>query len=149
VFEAMELCRPSDAGEYERMVKTTSPWRPPQATAPHLTSPRFVQGAFCAASEFVARYKGTDRKSARLPCTAETSFSRGGDSRHELKPNPQRAHIPDSLTSTACLFHFACECIGDEVNHVLPRDHASSWFGARPSRKISSKGAVVFTRKEK
>jgi hypothetical protein len=46
-------------------------------------------------------------------------------------------------------FHFACECIGDEVNHVLPRDHASSWFGARPSRKISSKGAVVFTRKEK
>jgi hypothetical protein len=46
-------------------------------------------------------------------------------------------------------FHFACKCIGDEVNHVLPRDHAGPWLGARSSREISSEGTVVFARKEK
>ena len=46
-------------------------------------------------------------------------------------------------------FHFASECIGDEVDHVLPRDHAGPWLGTWPSCEISSKGAVVFTGKEK
>jgi hypothetical protein len=58
-------------------------------------------------------------------------------------PFPIRKHL--RLVS----FHFAGECIGDEVNHVLPRDHSGPWLGTRPARKVSSKGTVVFTRKEK
>jgi hypothetical protein len=46
-------------------------------------------------------------------------------------------------------FHLAGERIGDEVNHVLPRDHTSPWLGARTSRKVSSRTTVVFAREEK
>lgn len=41
------------------------------------------------------------------------------------------------------------KCIGDEVDHMLPCDHAGPWLGTWPSREISPKGAVVFAAKEK
>jgi len=57
------------------------------------------------------------------------------------------SQVADDLRSVR--FHLVGGRIGDEVNYVLPRDHTGPWLGARPSRKVSSKGTVVFTRKEK
>src|SRR5579862_3873398 len=46
-------------------------------------------------------------------------------------------------------FHLAGERVGDEVDHMLARNHVGPWFSAWPACKVASEGAVVFTRKEK